>query len=175
MKGRKVIILNGMARAGKDTLCEYLNQSIPTYHYSSVSFVKELAKEVGWTGQKTEKDRKFLSDLKLLLTEYNDTPFNDMKSIYNDFISGYLDAKILVFDIREPAEIERAKKEFNAITLFITNKNVQQVTSNMADANVFNYVYDYTLDNSGTLEELKLKANNFAAFLSSMIKDGEID
>ena len=86
---KQVFIINGSGGVGKDTFIEM----IPTFefigknenstvwfknleirNYSSVSKVKEIAKIIGWNGEKTERDRKFLSDLKLLTTEYNDMP-----------------------------------------------------------------------------------------------------
>lgn len=138
---------------------------INTCKYSSIDKVKEIAKIVGWTGTKTEKDRKFLSDLKLLTTEYNDMAFNDLKEVVTDFKLGFLEAKLLIIDIREPSEIEKAKKEFNAFTVLIKNDNVKEITSNMADANVLNYTYDYVVNNSGTLDDLEMEVTKFITWL----------
>ena len=74
---------------------------------------------------------------------------------------------ILFLHIREPKEIQRVKEAFNAITLFIKNDNVADITSNMADANVKNYDYDVIIDNSGSLEELAYKAKEFINILFS--------
>ena len=68
---------------------------------------------------------------------------------------------ILLIDIREPAEIERAKIAFNANTIFIENNRVEQVTSNMADAGVYDYEYDITIRNNGTLEEFEEHIKEF--------------
>ena len=84
---RQVFIINGSGGVGKDLFIEMisfvesriLNKHIGIGNYSSISKVKEIAEIVGWTGAKTEKDRKFLSDLKLLTTEYNNMPLNDIK------------------------------------------------------------------------------------------------
>ena len=115
----------------------------------------------GWDGNKTEKDRKFLSDLKLLFTAYNDMPLNDLRDIVRDFVADLIETNVLMLDIREPNEIERAKQELNAKTILIRNKNIPPITSNMADANVENYTYDYIIENNGTLEELEEKAIEF--------------
>jgi hypothetical protein len=32
--------------------------------HSSIDFVKEIAKKIGWDGNKTDKDRAFLGELK---------------------------------------------------------------------------------------------------------------
>lgn len=138
---------------------------INTYKYSSIDKVKEIAKTIGWTGTKLEKDRKFLSDLKLLTTQYNDMPFIDLKEIVTDFNLGLLEAKLLIIDIREPMEIEKAKNEFGAFTVLIKNDNVEKITSNMADAYVENYAYDYVVNNSGTLDDLEMEVKKFIAWL----------
>ena len=53
---------------------------------STVDFVKEVAKFCGWNGQKTPKDRKFLSDLKNILTQWNDIPYKDIIGSYEGCI-----------------------------------------------------------------------------------------
>ena len=84
---KKIFILNGSGGVGKDTFVDLVSNYIPTIHFSSVTKVKEIAKAIGWDGGKTEKDRKFLSDLKLLCTEYNNMPFNSMKEMVSKFIN----------------------------------------------------------------------------------------
>ena len=68
----------------------------------------------------------------------------------------------MIIDIREPKEIERAKQVFGAKTVFIENNRVKQITSNMADAGVFDYTYDYTIQNNGTLAEFMATIIDFA-------------
>ena len=75
---KKIYITSGVGRSGKDTFCEFISKYIPTYKYSIVDLPKEAAKVLGWDGGKTEKDRKFLSDIMDLSTDYNDAPFKDV-------------------------------------------------------------------------------------------------
>lgn len=43
----KVFIINGMARAGKDTFCEFVSELYPnTYHFSIVDLVKAQALQI---------------------------------------------------------------------------------------------------------------------------------
>ena len=114
---------------------------------------------IGWDGQKREKDRKFLSDLKLLCTEYNDLPFISMKEKVDEFNKS--SAKFLFLHIREPEEIERAKNAFNAKTILVKRDSVKHITSNMADENVYKYDYDIEVHNDGTVEDLKASAKTF--------------
>ena len=150
-----------MARCGKDTFAQILNEIIPTLKYSSIDKVKDIARLCGWNGVKTEKDRKFLSDLKLLTTEYSNMAFESIKSKVDDFLN---DDKysIMLIDIREPSEIDKAKKEFNAKTILIENNNIKFINSNASDANVFNYVYDFIVQNNGTLEDFRNNIYKFA-------------
>lgn len=167
---KQIFIINGMATCGKDTFVELVNKhaynefGFEAISYSSVTKVKEIMKHCGWDGiSKTEKDRKFMSDLKLLLTEYNDLPMNDMKEFLNVFWDKEIGKRfaMVFYHIREPEEIERASKEFNAKTILIKRDSVKHITSNMADNNVYNYDYDIVIENNGTLEGLKEKAKLF--------------
>ena len=158
---KQIFITNGMARCGKDTFAKYLNEIIPTLKYSSIDKVKEIARLCGWDCGKTEKDRKFLSDLKLLTTDYSNMPFEAIKSKVTEFLNDDT-YEIMLIDIREPNEIDKAKNTFKAKTILIENNNIKQITSNMADANVFNYEYDYIIKNNGSLEDFKKETFNFA-------------
>ena len=158
-----------MARCGKDTFAKFMNDIVPTLKYSSIDKVKDIAKLCGWNGGKTEKDRKFLSDLKLLTTEYSNMAFEAIRSKVNEFLEDSQHV-IMLIDIREPAEIEKAKTAFGAKTILIENKNVKTISSNMADANVFNYTYDYTVKNNGTLDDFR---ENVEEFVSTVIQNGK--
>ena len=162
---KQIFIINGSGGVGKDTFVELvsteLNDTLKKLHtveyFSSVYKVKEIAIEIGWDGKKREKDRKFLSDLKNLSSNYCDMPFQSMKNKVNEFIKND-ENKFLFLHIREPEEIIRAVKEFDAKTILVVRDTVKYITSNMADKNVFNYDYDYVIQNNGTITDLKQKA-----------------
>ena len=153
---KQVFIINGSGGCGKDTFVSLVADIAYTTNFSSVDKIKEIARSAGWDGGKTERDRKFLSDLKLLCTDYNDLPLNSMKDKYEEFLNS--DSNFLFLHIREPEEIEKAKKIFNAKTILIKRDSVKHITSNMADANVFNYDYDIVINNDQGIEELMDKA-----------------
>lgn len=167
---KQVFIVNGSGGVGKDTLIELIAKcsGFPIMNFSSVDKVKEVAKMIGWDGGKTEKDRKFLSDLKLLCSEYNDMPFKSMDSAVNTFYNR--DALMLFLHIREPEEIERAKNEFGAKTVLVKRDSVKHITSNIADGGVFNYTYDVVIDNDGDIDAFRKKAQSFVHdFISGSI------
>ena len=163
---KQVFIINGSGGVGKDLFVNMVKTSVSKFspyrvwNYSSIDKVKAIATQIGWSGGKTEKDRKFLSDLKLLTTEYNDMAFEDLKRMVNIF-EEQKDVVFLFLHIREPNEIERAKNEFNAHTILITRDSVPQITSNMADGGVFNYHYDTIIKNNDTKEMLQGMADLF--------------
>lgn len=156
---KKVFIINGSGGVGKDTFCEYVGHYAKVKVISSIDLVKDYASKMGWNGSKTPRDRKFLSDLKDLLTKYNDYPFRDICQKVLWFKED--DNEFLFIHIREPEEIDRAKREFNAHTILMVNDNVRGIYSNHADARVLEYNYDIVIDNSGTLKDLEIIAKDF--------------
>ena len=161
---KQVFIINGMARSGKDTFVDLVTERLPigaVMNYSSIDKIKEIAKKIGWDGRKTERDRKFLSDLKVLCTGYNDLPFRSLRHKVEEFYEDHY-AKMLFLHIREPEEIERAKEAFRAKTISIIRPSIEQITSNMADAGVFDYDYDFVIENNGTLDDFYWTVYNFA-------------
>lgn len=157
---KQVIIINGTGGSGKDTFVEFCSEFVKVTNISSVDKVKEAAKIlVGWNGEKDEKSRKLLVDLKQLSIEYNDSPTKYIKEQFEKFEEG--NSEYLFIHIREIDEIEKIKKLLNAKTLLIKNPRVALITSNNSDGNVYKYTYDYTIENDGTLEDLKEKARKF--------------
>lgn len=159
---KQVFIINGSGGVGKDTFVELVSKvsNLSIMNFSSVDKVKEIARIIGWNGGKTERDRKFLSDLKLLCTNYNNMPFDSMNEKVNEFNKS--NANMLFLHIREPNEIEKARLAFGAKTVLVKRDSVQQITSNIADGSVFDYKYDIIIDNDGELFALENKAAEFA-------------
>lgn len=160
---KKIYITSGVGRSGKDTFCEFVSKYIPTYKYSIVDLPKEAAKVLGWDGGKTEKDRKFLSDVMDLSTDYNDAPFKDVLSLVTDFKNSkdFDEYDVLIIDMRDPKDIARAVETFGAETILVHNPKVRKIESNHADRDVENYEYDYIIENDGTLEQLNKIAEWF--------------
>lgn len=134
---------------------------------STIDFIKQIATECGWDGVKTPRNRKFLSDLKDLLTEWNDVPYQkilDHIEYMQEF--GSLYDWILFVDCREPKEIQKLKERLNATTVLVRRLGDEvNKTSNHADANVFEYEYDYTIKNYGDLSDLVVECIGFLDFM----------
>ena len=157
---KKIFIQNSVGGSGKDTWAGLVGKYIPTLKYSIIDLPKEAAEVLGWDGGKTEKDRKFLSDIMDLATEYNDSPYNDVTNLVEAF-DIELPEEVLIIDMRDPKDIARAVKDFEAETILIRNPNVGKIESNHADRDVENYEYDYIIENDGTLEQLDKMAYLF--------------
>ena len=171
----KVVIVNGFPGTGKtsfETLCQWILTPRYCVMRSTVDEIKRIAKECGWNGEKDAKSRKFLSDLKDLLTEFNDLPFNDIVAYAENYENqlAYMGFSnhphILFVDAREPEGIQRLKDKLDAVTLLIRRTVAEDnIQSNHADQNVLNYRYDYVINNDGTIDELAQKANDFISEL----------
>lgn len=156
----KVFIINGAPGSGKTTFEEFVQGEYSDCAIiSTVDYVKTVAKFVGWDGTKTLKNRKFLSDLKDLLTEWEDIPFINTIERCKE----YENTNYIVFiDCREPDEIERLCIALDAQSIVIRRDEAERImTSNHADANVLDYYYDIIIDNNGTLNDLKDAAKTF--------------
>ena len=161
---KQVFILNGSGGTGKDTFVDLVSivSGLKATQCSSVDKVKTIAREIGWDGTKNEKARKFLSDLKILCTDFCDMPFKNLVTEYEYFQSEY-NHEILFMHIREPDEIARAACVFGAKTILIKRDSTPRINSNPADANVENYKYDITIYNNGDISGLRDKAVRFYA------------
>ena len=175
----KVVVVNGRPGVGKSEFerlckeqCNLFNRVVGFSNgrrlwidiTSTVDFVKEVATMCGWDGTKTLENRKFLSDLKDLLTNWDDVPYKMIEHRAKTLPS---DSDWIMFvDCREPAEIQKMKERLNATTLLIRRESVEDnEVSNHADAGVFNYEYDLTIENNSDIMDLAKKAKDFINYM----------
>lgn len=168
-----IFIVNGLPGSGKTSFEVLVKQeafkwNILVEMYSTIDFVKDIAQKCGWDGTKTPKNRKFLSDLKDLLTEWEDVPFyKTLMEVENieyhwEQYDLYRETNVIFIDCREPAEIARLCKALNAKSILIKREMSDNLEIlNHADRDVFNYNYDIIIDNNGSLEDLQQQAIKF--------------
>ncbi len=157
---KQIVIINGSGGVGKDTFVEMCSKHVKVFNISSVDKVKQAATILtGWNGEKNEKSRKLLSDLKEIGIEYNDAPLQYICNMVEEFKNS--DKELMFIHIRESDEIEKCKEKTGAHTLLITNKNVPAISTNHSDKDVEKYQYEYHIQNDRTLEELEEKAKKF--------------
>lgn len=166
-----VVIINGRPGVGKDEFVRQCGMVMPCriFNVSTIDFVKYIARKCGWTGEKTLEHRKFLSDLKELLSEWNDVPFKKtVETIQETILSmsenGHRDNDYVIFvHCREPKNIIKLKERFpDAMTLLIRRPLVEETaTSNSSDEEVFQFQYDAVIVNDGSVDDLRHQADFF--------------
>lgn len=173
---QKIFIINGTAGSGKTTFEEFCMATIEIEKKQSVILdsiinpVKHIAIKNGWWDgeEKTPKIRKFLSDLKDILTEYDNIPMNELVKRMEDIFLSNQEVSIAFIDMREAADIEKFKEIYSDIydiktVLVRRTGDVENAAtaSNHADADVFDYSYDITVFNYGDIDKLEETADLF--------------
>lgn len=163
-----VIIINGKGGSGKDTLCELAAKHYKVKIISAITPIKDIAKVNGWSGEKDEKSRKFLSDLKRVFIEYNDLPTRYLLSQYQEF-SKDKETEILFVHIRETDEINKFKQQIEGacVTLLIKRPLVDSIIiGNDSDDQVDTMDYDYYFVNNKSISHIE---NEFVEFIKVII------
>ena len=172
----KIIMVNGLPQSGKDEFLSLCGVQTCSYAYSTIDIVKEHAIKLGWDRKKDERGRKFLSDLKKVINEYDDKVLYEpiMKDIkwHLEFLANYVgeeEANKAIFFIqcREEEDIERWKERTGAKSLLIVRPGNRLEWGNKSDDNCGKFDYDYCLLNQGTLEEWKETGKNFISQLQA--------
>jgi hypothetical protein len=157
-------IINGQGGSGKDAFInligQYYNDRI-ILNVSSIDPIKKIAAHGGWRGEKTDKARKMLSDLKKLFIEYNDLPTNYLK----DQMSRIARSVVIFMHVREATEIDKLKKTDPSIKTILIYRETD-LKGNDSDDMVYDYKYDYIIDNNGSLEDLE---ESVATFINEVI------
>ena len=177
MSKKKIFIVNGAATSGKSTfelMCNdycFRKCSDKLVIESIINPVKCLVSNITvtdlWDGSKDPKSRKFLSDLKDLVTEYNNYPMR--KTIEEvDIMTEYYDSPAAFIDMREAADIDKFKElygdRYDIQTLIVRRPGdtvAAETSNNHADRDVFEYDYDIHINNNGDLEALQTLAEWF--------------
>lgn len=152
---KTIVVINGKGGVGKDTCVDAVATKYMVLNCSSIAPIKDVASLLGWDyDDKSDKARKFLSDIKLLSSEFNDFPFNYLIQRYEWFMTMET-PRVLFIHIREPEEIAKFKAHVPGCkTLLIKSNRVDRDFGNTADDNVDNYEYDYVYHNNKPLEEV---------------------
>lgn len=183
MNNQKIaIVINGKGGSGKDTFCDVISKYFSVVNVSSVDPIKYIAQIGGWNGSKEFKDRKFLSDLKQLFTEYNDLPNSYCVNEFKKFLDS--ENEVFFVHIREPENIKKFVDSVDGrcVTLLVRGgKAKTEAYGNRSDDEVENYPYDFVFNNTpienlnGGLgdEFLKLLETKMVMFFGSMQKEIE--
>ncbi|MBQ3004792.1 MAG: hypothetical protein IJD88_02565 [Clostridia bacterium] len=162
---KKVIVINGAGGVGKDTICDIVAENYKVKNISTITPIKEIAKQFGWSGAKDDRDRKFLSDLKNAFSDYNDLPNKYAVEEYQKFLND--DNEVMFVHIREGEQIQHFVDSINGdcVTLLIRGRG-KEYYGNRSDDMVNDFDYDFTYDNIKSLDELH---DDFMAFFNKYI------
>lgn len=159
----RLIIVNGVAKSGKGLFCEYLADQYDYFEtLSTIDWVKMYCYEnYGIDPEdKSDDNRRVWHSVKMMYKDY----IFDLMCEYLDSISCTVS-----LDVREPEEIQRYKDRYKdkCVTIIIYRDDIE-APDNPADLNVYEYEYDYSLNNSGTEKQLYALAVAFKNSLDNL-------
>ncbi len=163
---RRVLIVNGYPRAGKDTSIGFMKDilkghGVAALEFSSIDPVREMTDKAGIdTSLKTPEDRALWAEIGAAVEKHSGFRSKECIARAIRFFARWDNAAVFLH-IREPKVIEtvaggvRALADAELTTIFIESDRAERVTSNAADLGVEGMVYDYRLANNGSLDLLK--------------------
>lgn len=102
-----LVLVSGKAGSGKDTVGEYLVEKFGFRRYAFADRLKEIAREVGWNGEKDEKGRRLLQELGSVVRRYD---LDIWVNIVLDEIKKNNGKKVVITDCRYVNEYQKAKE-----------------------------------------------------------------
>lgn len=190
-----IVLVNGKPESGKTTFeehCLYYADSTKSAYaemHSSIDYIKDIYKKLGWNGIKTDKARKDLSILKQIWIDNCNGPLNAivkraMDLRYDDDYLSKNKDYIVFTDVREESEIIKYKEAFEGlehigircIALFVLRPDYDSLEyNNKSDNNVGSNMslYDYIINNNDDINHLMNEVNAFMyRLLKGEIKNG---
>lgn len=172
-----VIVINGKGGVGKDTVCDIVSDLFYVTNISAITPIKQIATTCGWNGEKDQRSRKFLSDLKRILIEYNDLPNRYLVHEFEKFKKAK-ETDILFVHIREAYQISDflGRIDGNYTTLLVRSNRLNisnAVYGNSSDDDAEQYRYDYVFDNDCDKNNLYMEVKLFFAEL--LKKEGVLE
>lgn len=161
------VIINGVARSGKDTFIAMCGQHTAVKNISSIDQLNDFARQIGWDGNKNDKYRKFISELKQLVVNFNDAPTNYLLS---QIKLHQASDGVLFMHVREATEIAKIQRysPLRVITLkIVRNVAVPQNSADLDASGGYRH-YDYVIYNYTTLFDL---ANEAKLFVDQLMKN----
>lgn len=157
----KIFVILGKPQSGKDTFVNFIKSyHEDTLNFSSVDYIKWLSdKFLGVdVKNKDHKTRKFLSEFKRILVEYNDFAYVQCKSAIDTLQEG----QVLFLHIREESEITKLQSEYPELkVVYVEGENSNLTYNNDSDDADMNKLADIVIHNTGGLMELNKTAKWF--------------
>lgn len=178
-----VILISGKAGVGKSTAARYFNNFFLNDGYETTivpfaSELKTLAMYLGWNGKKDEKGRQFLIELGQVARKYDKNVW--AKFAYSAIVEDPVTIDIALIDdwrfmneglffANDPfiqtyfVRVEAPERELLKGTDQYNDESENSLPSQCDSMNL----YDYCIDNSGSLEQLEQQINKIASDILS--------
>lgn len=177
---KKIIMLSGKARSGKDTTSLMLFEMLEAKGFKVLnlqysSYIKEYAKKISdWDGSEETKPRQLLQELGTSVIRQQIDELFFVKRIIGDIkVYSYYYDIIIISDVRVKAEIDVPREEFdNICAVKITRPNfdnglTEEQKKHFTEIDLDDYdKFDYEIINDGTLDDLKVKVEKFIGDIS---------
>ncbi len=163
---KKVIVVNGRPRAGKDTAIAFMQgilqeHRIASIQFSSIDPVRDVVQRLGIdVSAKTPADRALLAEIGSSVEKHSGYRSKACLTEALRFFASH--SKAVVFlHIREPAMIETVAAgldrmaKIDLISVLVESERAEHVTSNAADMGVEGLSYNAKLSNHGSLPLLE--------------------
>jgi len=150
-KQQAVIIINGRAGVGKDSLIDFAKDYFTVRSLSSVLKIKEAALMAGWSGEYDNRGRQLLADIKMALVKYDPMIIaNWLRDEHNKFKA--VEQDVMFVHIREADEIDKFKQLVpHAKAVLITRKSVQNIAVDTSENTLGDYKWDFVFKNDDAL------------------------
>jgi len=168
-KQQAVIIMNGRAGVGKDSLMDFARDYYTVRNISSVLRVKEYALAMGWDGEYDNRGRQFLADIKMALVKYDPMVITSwLFDEYRKFKS--VEQDVMFIHIREADEIDKFKSLVpHAKAILVTRKTGLDVAVDTSESTLNSYRWDYVFAND---EALDVTGKKFVELIDKIRKTG---
>ena len=124
---KRIFILGGKARQGKDTICEYIKdyyKDLKCLYLPNNYYMRDYAKRIsGWDGEDATKPRELINELADLGRSKNETFYLNRTLEDIEIFSYYFDI-IIISDARYYYEMTIPKKRFASVyTIMVSRPN----------------------------------------------------
>ena len=162
-----IYVLSGKASSGKNEIANVIKdiydfRGKKTINLAYASYLKDYARNItGWNGDEETKPREFLQQLGVELIKNNINSHMLINRIIEDIeVYSYFYDVITISDARFEEEIEDIRNKFNNVKVIHVygkeNKLTYNEKNHITEIALENYSnYDYEIDNTKTLEELR--------------------
>ncbi len=176
---KKIYVLSGKARSGKDTVANYIKELLPDkkiIFLAYASTLKDYAKKISnWDGSDETKPRELLQELGTTLIRKQIDSEMLIRRVMEDIeVYSYFYEIIIITDARLKEEVLTPVKRFESVSNLhlirdVENNLTEKQQHHLTETGLDDFHdYDYVIDNNGTLEELKEKVKEI------LQKEGEI-